>query len=564
MQLFAITSQDIENTQLQKAKEKEKAILDAQPIAPTVKLQDANLTTKKLIISKNETPCFEIKSVDLSGENATIFKSSLSSALSSVGFKPNECLGTNSIKAILNAMGNEIIKNGYVTTRVVAKEQDLKSGKLELTVIPGRLNEIKIEQSLNTNANRANSFNAMPTSKGDILNIRDIEQGLENFKRVPTVEADMQIVPASTEGYSDIIVKWKQRDMPFRLNLALDDAGSNSTGKYQSTITITADNPLRLNDIFYYSYGEDIAGADKETILNPSGIIDSMTGSTKNYSLHYSIPFGYWLLGYNQSKYSYHQAVAGANQIYDYSGHSKNNDLTLSYLFQRNSAGKSSVYLKGWKRFSDSFVEDAEITVQRRRTAGWEIGLTHKEQAGNALWGFDASYKRGTGAFNALHAPEEAFGEGTSKMKIVAADISLAAPLFSLPLTYEGSIHGQYNITPLIPQDRLAIGGRYTVRGFDGDYTLMADRGLIWRNTFSYPYLNNHQIYGAIDGGYVDGQSANFLVGQTLVGATVGLRGQFAFWGNLYYDLFIGTPIYKPDNFIAKDITLGFSLNYSI
>jgi hemolysin activation/secretion protein len=92
----------------------------------------------------------------------------------------------------------------------------------------------------------------------------------------------------------------------------------------------------------------------------------------------------------------------------------------------------------------------------------------------------------------------------------------------------------------------------------------MADRGAIWRNTLAYTYLANHQIYGAIDGGHVDGQSAKFLVGQTLIGAAIGLRGQFAFGGNLSYDIFAGTPIYKPDNFETKDITLGFSLNYAI
>lgn len=31
---------------------------------------------------------------------------------------------------------------------------------------------------------------------GALLNIRDMEQGLENFKRVPTVEADFKIQPA--------------------------------------------------------------------------------------------------------------------------------------------------------------------------------------------------------------------------------------------------------------------------------------------------------------------------------------------------------------------------------
>ncbi|MGW8168714.1 MAG: ShlB/FhaC/HecB family hemolysin secretion/activation protein [Sulfurovaceae bacterium] len=558
-----LSSQEIEAIQLQIAKEREKTIQDAQPLAPAVNLQETNITTpKKLTLYKNETPCFNVKSVKLVGKDAHMFKSSLSSALKGIEFRSGQCIGANSINVILSATGNEIIRNGYITTRVIANPQDIKSGKLGLSVLAGKVNEIKFEQT--PTIERANSFNAMPVKKGDVLNLRDIEQGLENFKRVPTVTADMQIVPSNEQGASDVIIKWAQREVPFRLNLSVDDAGSSSTGKYQGGATVSVDNPFKLNDIFYFSYGGDVAGYDKVTVLTPSGDTDSMIGNSHNWSIHYYIPYGYWLFSFNQNKYNYHQAVAGANQVYDYSGHSKNRDISFSYLFHRNSTGKSSIYLKGWERFSDSFIEDAEITVQRRKTAGYEIGLTHQEQAGNALWNFGSSFRKGTGAMGSLPAPEEAFGEGTSRMEIITADVSVFAPVYSLPFTYEGSIHAQYNRTPLVPQDRLSIGGRYTVRGFDGDYTLMADRGAIWRNTLDYWYLANHQIYGAIDGGHVDGQSAKLLVGQTLVGAAIGLRGQFVFGGNLSYDIFAGTPIYKPDNFDTKDITLSFSLNYAI
>lgn len=567
IEAFGLSSQEIEAIQLQIAKEREKAIQKAQPAAPTVHFQDANITTpKKLTLYKNETPCFNIKSVELVGEDANIFKSSLSSALKSIGFESGQCIGANSINAIIGATGNEIIRNGYITTRVVAYPQDIKSGKLELSVLAGKVNEIKFEQTptVDRNVERANSFNAMPVKKGDILNLRDMEQGLENFKRVPTVTADIQIVPSSVQGASDIVIKWTQREVPFRLNLSLDDAGSSSTGEYQGGVTVSADNPFKLNDIFYFSYGGAVAGYDKVTVLTPGGTADSMIGNSHNWSMHYSIPYGYWLFSFNQNKYNYHQAAAGANQVYDYSGHSKNRDISLSYLFQRNSTGKSSIYLKGWERFSDSFIDDAEVTVQRRKTAGYEIGISHQEQAGNALWNLAAAYRKGTGARGSLRAPEELFGVGTSRMEIITADVSIYTPVYSFPITYEGSIHAQYNKTPLVPQDRLSIGGRYTVRGFDGDYTLMADRGAIWRNTFAYPYLTNHQIYGAIDGGHVDGQSAKLLIGQTLAGAAVGLRGQFAFGGNLSYDIFVGAPIYKPDNFDTKDITFGFSLNYAL
>ncbi|MGN6985683.1 POTRA domain-containing protein [Neisseria sp. P0008.S010] len=33
--------------------------------------------------------------------------------------------------------------------------------------------------------------NKFPTRSGNLLNLRDLEQGLENLKRLPTVEADL-------------------------------------------------------------------------------------------------------------------------------------------------------------------------------------------------------------------------------------------------------------------------------------------------------------------------------------------------------------------------------------
>ncbi|KAG1253636.1 hypothetical protein G6F66_015093 [Rhizopus arrhizus] len=43
--------------------------------------------------------------------------------------------------------------------------------------------------------------------------------------------------------------------------------------------------------------------------------------------------------------------------------------------------------------------------------AGWELGLGHRHFIGKATLDVNLAYRKGTGAFNALRAPEEAFGE---------------------------------------------------------------------------------------------------------------------------------------------------------
>lgn len=47
----------------------------------------------------------------------------------------------------------------------------------------------------------------MPVREGEILDLRDIEQGLENLQRIPTVQAQMEIVPGDNPGESDIVIE---------------------------------------------------------------------------------------------------------------------------------------------------------------------------------------------------------------------------------------------------------------------------------------------------------------------------------------------------------------------
>ncbi len=48
------------------------------------------------------------------------------------------CLGGQGISEIIKRIQNAIIEKGFVTTRVLAQPQDLRQGRLVLTVVPGK------------------------------------------------------------------------------------------------------------------------------------------------------------------------------------------------------------------------------------------------------------------------------------------------------------------------------------------------------------------------------------------------------------------------------------------
>lgn len=506
------------------------------------------------LVSHSETPCFEINSVRLQGELAQQFQFALQAIEKGENAIIGRCLGVQGLNQALDLVQNKIISRGYVTTRVLLPQQNIASGQVILTVIPGRVDQIQFAEGT---SKRAHKFNTLPVKSGDVLNIRDIEQGLENFKRVPTVEADFKIQPSANNtapGYSDLILAWQQ-SKPYRLHLGIDDAGSKSTGKYQGTATLSLDHLLTLNDLFYVSYNHDLGGGD------------SGKRGTDGYYISYSIPFGYWLLSSSYSSSNYHQTVAGVNQSYNYSGESQLVNLDLSRVLYRDAQRKTTASFGGWYRTSRNFIEDVEVEVQRRKTSGWKASLDHTEYLSNATINANVTYKRGTAAFDALAAPEEDFGEAFSRVGVLQANASLQVPfrVGQQSLQYLAEWRMQSSNKPLTAQDRFSIGNRYTVRGFDGEQSLIGDQGFLVRNELSGSIMSKpHQWYAGIDYAEVGGRSTrepNPLVGTQLMGGVVGLRGQLI--KGVSYDVFVGAPIDKPKYFVTDDVTTGFSLNWS-
>ncbi|MDR2240186.1 MAG: ShlB/FhaC/HecB family hemolysin secretion/activation protein [Zoogloeaceae bacterium] len=499
----------------------------------------------------SESPCFSVNALVLDGEHADRFRPVLATLLEESGFVPGMCLGGNGINFIMSRLQDQVIADGYVTTRIVAQAQNIaQEQKIVLLIIPGKIRHLRFDggdaqENSYSNVKRMQYFrNEFPMEEGDWLNLRDIETALENFRRLSSVEAEFEIVPGDIPGESDIVIRWRQK-FPLRLTLSADDSGSRQTGKNQGTVAVSLENPLGLSDILYGYYSHDLGYKKRHR--------DPMTGQkrvsgTEGYGFHYSVPFANWTLAYNYGYSKYEQAVAGFFTDYLYWGTSHTHDLGLTRILYRDGSRKTSAEAGLWFRSGRNYIDDAELTIQRRRTAGWRMEVAHTEYIDDATLYARARYKQGTGLLHSLRAPEEDFDEGTSRMRLINADLSLAWP-FSLAkerFAFNSQAHFQHNLTPLVAQDKLSIGGRHTVRGFDGEITLMAERGYYWRNELAWHYAPGHQLYALWDRGQVRGPSAQWLAGTLLEGAGMGVRGQFNGAGNWFYDLSVSRPVKAP------------------
>jgi hemolysin activation/secretion protein len=514
----------------------------------TATLQDEALCfpIDQIIFDTTEADALSAKAVDfswaLTAANAT--------ALGEMDLAEGRCLGIEGISAVVRRVQNAIIEAGFITTRVFLAPQNLTSKKLKLTLVPGRLKDIRFsDPKVLTQMTRA-----IPRRKDDLLFLRDIEQGLENLKRVPTAEADFQITPSKAPnagpGDSDLVIDWRQTK-PLRFSVSLDNSGSDATGKYQGSTTISWDNPLSLSDLFYISFSNDLGGG----MAGPRG--------SKSASLHYSVPVGYWLASLDVGKSDYDQTVAGASQDYVYSGQADNVSFKLSRILHRDEKSKTQGFISGWARSSKNYIDDTEVEVQRRRTAGWELGVNHTRYVKRATLDFGITLRKGTGAFDAIAAPEDAFGEGSSRPELLKFNASLSSPLQLLghDLHYNGSFKAQWSNTPLVAQDRFSIGSRYTVRGFTGETTLSAERGWVFRNDIAIGIgQSRQQAYVGFDLGKVSGPSTANLLGDTLAGVAFGIKGKIK---EVNYNAYVAKSLHRPQGFGTGDPVFDFSLNWS-
>lgn len=525
---------------------------------PRVNLQsESPATLEAQGFPEAETPCFTIQrfSLEIPSQLSPEAKRQGASALPLDTFffaqdyleqYKGRCIGHGGINYLIQNLTTQILARGYSTTRIGIPEQDLANGTLKLTLVPGLIHELRFADA----ATAGTWKNAFPTASGKLLNLRDLEQGLEQMKRVPSQEVDMQIVPAGSMGESDVVISVK-RGKAWKVVATLDDTGAKGTGKNQAGLQFAWDNPFGANDLFNIGLNTD---ADR----------NSHQRGTQGNNLSYSIPFGYLTASVSAGESTYHQRIQGAVTSFVSSGKSQNFEAKLNYLFHRDQFSKTSLQFRTTKRWSHSYIDDTEVAVQKRNTTNAELALIHKHNIGQAQLDTTFAYRWGVPWFGAqAEAANTANGRYRYGLETLDTTLSIPFKIKEHPLSYSVTLRAQNTNTSLYASEWFSIGNRWTVRGFDGEYSLGAEKGFFLRNELTYPIPDTQQsVYAGLDYGKVYGDNVSSLQGDHLAGFVIGMRG--ALLKGLSYEAFAGTPINKPQSYRSENPALGFSLMYQM
>lgn len=453
----------------------------------------------------------------------------------------NRKLTVEDVNRLSTNLNTALIEHGYVTSRIGIPSQSLASGNLQFNLQLGRVESVLYK----TYAQPLPWQNAFPIREGDILNIRNIEQGIEQMKRIGSQNVSVELEPGTKPLATNIVLETTKKPAIHGM-ISIDDSGLKDTGKLQWTAAIGVDRVFNANDSLNLSINRDAAQ-------------DGERKGSRNHTISYSIPRGKDTFSISYSDMKYHQTINSMATPFISSSHAKTVRGSWNHVFHRDRTTKRSWDIIISKRNAKNYINDVEVAVQRANTASLEVGISERRYIKQNTLYSRVAIKQGVGWFGSQ--PEYGNGAPSTRFTQLLVDVDYQIPRIwgHRPASITSSFHGQWTLGDkrLFSRDMISLGNRYTVQGLDGENTLMAESGWYMRNEVaSYIPKWKSSVYANIDFGAVYGPSTEVLTGKFIAGTSLGMRGQFK--SGLFYDVFVGAPLYKPSGYKTDSVTAGF------
>ena len=295
--------------------------------------------------------------------------------------------------------------------------------------------------------------------------------------------------------------------------------------------------------------------------MNLDGARDGYEKGTRGHNISYTYPYGRHTFSFSYQRSKYHQTVESIPYNFISAGDSNISTLSWDYVLHRSAAMKTSMDIRLRKRNAHSFLNDVELPIQAMHQTSMEVGYAERLYLQRNTLYFRLAHRFGLGWLGAQK--EKPYDDAPKTLyRMWLLDIDFVHPFeFShRPATFTTSFHGQYTMDGmrLYGVDMISMGNRYTVRGFDGEVTLMGTNGWYLRNEFATRFPKQKaELYLGLDVGAVYGYGTEVYNGHVIAGTVLGLRGAMDM---ISYDIFAAKPIQKPEGFRTSDVTYGFSL----
>lgn len=467
-----------------------------------------------------------------------------------------QCVKSSDIERLLSNITQTYMDKGFISTRAYIQPQDLSKGILRILVVEGTVEKIIIDDGDENSS--INLFTAFPGVEGDSLNLRDIEQGLDQINRISSNHATMEVKPGTKAGDSVIVIH-NQKTRRLHGNFSFDNTGSSNTGENQVSFSAIADNTLGINDSFSFTHRRTIGDKFKNI-------------HSRMYTFNYSVPLGYLTLNASHTMTDYVTTIHPPGGDLLSSGNTDNTSVGAEYVVYRDAINLLSLAGTLTVKSTDNYLAGNFLEIASRTLSTFDLGGRWNTQVLDGAMSLNIDYVIGLDIFNALEdplglakfAPHAQFRKWTLGLNWMRP-----FQLFEQNFLFNTALSAQYGVDALYGTEQFMVGNPSNVRGYRNT-SISGDTGYYWRNDLSMPFQLqiesvpvNIKPYIAYDMGSICSRYSSSISGAQLGGDLIGMAfGINASIDRFNFDVSGAKPLSMPNQ--LKDEGLQLFARFSV
>lgn len=398
-------------------------------------------------------------------------------------------LSYEELLAARDALTRLYVSAGYINSGVVISDQKLVAGRVVMTAVEGRLGQIRLSGNRWLSDQHIDSV--LRQELGDALRVTELEASLRDIQgRAMIRRVNAELVPSAVRGISDLNLLVEE-GAPMQLSFDTNNHRAPSVGEYQGVLAFSHQSLSGREDRLqtYYALGDgvDDAGLSYNRPLGSadmrgevyyrkgsSDIVESgfeqldITSDIETWGLRFTRP-----------------VLRGKNQ-----------EVTLGLGFENLSA--DSTLLGEPFSFSPGELDGSSEVSLVRASLEWVWG---GERDAFSLY---TAFNTGVDWLNPSDARDLPGLSPSLVSGIPDSDFtSLVAQLnYVRQLPWEGakahlSVTWQYSEDPLLPTQKMVVGGAATVRGYR-ENQLVRDKGLVARGELRFALFQDNELLGPL------------------------------------------------------------------
>ena len=440
------------------------------------------------------------------------------------------CMGPGQINRLLAEITRLYVEAGYIASRPYLISAPTAGLSLDIKVEEGYVEAIELaDQSLPLSLRTA-----FPSMLGAPLNLRDLEQGLDQLNRLRSVDVTADIVPGSQQGASRIVLRSSAGAPYWGLDLGLDNLGNAATGRDRNAVGVNLDSPLQLNDALS---------------LSSSDTLNQGPRFSRSNSLFYSVPYGYWTLSAFASHIEYRSPIKLSSRTFYGSGRTDQVSLRADRVLWRDQSHQLSGHVQLAHKDVETYLQKVQLGIQSPTLTVAQAGF-NLFWLDTAMWNLDFAYARGLTWFGADRDSDQ-LQRNLPKAQFHTYRANLVqwrnGQFAGQPWQWQSQLALQYSPDPLPAIEQLLGTDDSAVRGYR-ESSVSGAIGAVWRNTLYLPL--SHDLPFRItprlglDSGWIKPEYG--APGRRLSGASVGLNLS---WSYLQLDLDYQRNLHIPKGF---------------